>query len=162
MKLPKLSTKQKIISAGVLVALVGVGGAAALNAPQSTGADTSPLVQEVDRQGQELDNHEARITNTESDVKDLQNKTATSPATTRVVVPSANTTPTATSTNSAPAPVTVTKSSYSFNTDGESFCNLTYSDGTKSQVVATVTAHTVGDVTESQDNCASFIGQLKG
>lgn len=152
---------KKILISGVLVIGIAAGGiVAALNQPQHTGADSSPLTQEVDRQGQELANHESRITNTENDVKALQNNTNTPPAT-HVSVPADNTTQTVVSTPTVTqqaAPITVTSSKFSGSTTS-GVCELTYSDGSTNQVTATITPVQVDPMTLAyNNNCQSFIG----
>jgi hypothetical protein len=102
-------------------------GVSALNSPSSTGAADSPLVTQVDDNTKKLDNHEARISNTESDVKDLQNKTNTAPSTNHVAVP--NSTPSA-SNPATPSPVTVTAYEQQPIDGSENVnCRYTYSDG---------------------------------
>lgn len=88
-----LPLKHKIVTGGVVVAMAAGGVTAALSQPQSTGADTSPLVQQVNHNTEQLDNHEDRISNNERDVKDLQNKTSTSSNSSNVTPRSVNTAP---------------------------------------------------------------------
>lgn len=116
--------KKKILSAVVAVAIIGgLIGATVLSAPQSTGADTSPITTEVDNQQKELSNHEARITNNESNIKDLQTNTNTPPSPTQVSVPA----------SPPPAPITIT-SYLQIPVDNQGVdCQLTYSDGTTYQ-----------------------------
>src|SRR3954464_15161888 len=88
MKLHLNKPGKKVILITSVIALGVLGGVSAqvANKPKAE-AGTSPLIQQVDKQGTELDNHEARITNTENDVKDLQGKTNTAPSTVKVPVP---------------------------------------------------------------------------
>lgn len=103
------------------------------------GADTSPLVTEVDQQNDKLNNHEARISNLETDTRTLQANTNTQPSTNKVAVPtvrSANTTSNASQTASLPAetvaPVTVTAFREIVIDADTSDCEYTYSDGSTS------------------------------
>jgi type II secretory pathway pseudopilin PulG len=159
----KLPSKKILLSTAVLVAMSGGALTAALDQPQKTGADTSPLVQQVQHNTDQLNNHEARISNAENDIKSLQDNTQTPPSTTRTVVEQVTTpAPSQPVTQpTPPAPVTVTKSDFSGdNTSG--VCNLTYSDGTTAQVAAVITASDGGfKVTIYSNNCDSFVGQAK-
>lgn len=135
--------KKKLALVTGVVTLALVGAVVAATQPDSTGATDSPIVDQVNRQEQELANHDARITNTENDVKDLQGNTNTAPSTVRVEVPAkpaslANTPASNPGTQSTPAesgepnPVTVT--AYEKIPDGNDIiCKLTYSDGSTSQ-----------------------------
>jgi len=167
-KLSGLALKKKLLVGGVIVALAAGGVTAALNQPQSTGADTSPLTQEVDRQGQELSNHEARITNNESDIKNLQNNTGTAPSANRESVPYVSSTtqtlvsaPNTPTVSPASAPAVVTKSNLLIGGQYDGYCQLTYSDGSQSYSKATLTTTGNGNSGNTEDNCASFIGQQK-
>lgn len=162
-----LSLKKKLLIGGAIVALSAGGVTAALNTPQSSGADTSPLVEQVQHNTDELANHEARISNTENDVKDLQDKTGTPPSTTRVEVPTVSTpAPTAsvsetTTAPATPAPVVVKESNINVGGQYDGYCTLIYSDGTSTHVKATLTTIVNGAFSSVRDNCASFIGQTK-
>lgn len=132
-------TKRFIITttASVLVAGTIAGIVATSNNPSKTGADTSPVVQQ-------LSNHEARIKNAESNIKDLQAKTGTPTSSSQVDVPvapsstdlAAATAPTtstsATSADTPSAPATPTVVSYrEIPLDADnSDCEYTYSDNT--------------------------------
>lgn len=125
MKLADVSKRTIAIASGVII-IGSVAGAAALTSSQSTGAtNTTPIEQQVDKNTQTLDNHEARITNTENNVKDLQASTNTSPSVSNVPVPVVGSTQ-----PSSQPQITVT--SYSvIPTDSEhQDCILHYSDGT--------------------------------
>lgn len=164
MKLPSLTLKKKLITGGVVIALAAGGVTAALNSPQTTGADTSPVTTQLQQHSDELANHEARITNTENDVKDLQDKTSTPPSSTRVEVPVYIPAPAVTQSSpsvTAPAPVTVTGSGLMIGGQYDGYCILTYSDGSKDYVKATLTTTTSGNSSSSVDNCNTFIGQNK-
>lgn len=94
--------------------------------------ETTPLVQQVERQEEVLDNHEARITNVESDVSDLQTNTGTAPSIQRVEVPVVTTEPVQSLEPVAePEPVTVV-SYRQIPVEGteDTDCEYTYSDGT--------------------------------
>lgn len=127
--MPSPTKKNILIVSSALVLAVG-GATFALSRPTTTGADTSPLVQQVQHDSDRIDNHEARITNTENDVKDLQNKTDTSPSVIRVPVPVVTST-SPTQALSAPAPAQVTVSAVAQVKNGnDTDCKLTYTDGT--------------------------------
>ncbi len=148
---------------------------AALHFNKGGASSEPPIVQEVKHQGQVLNNHEDRITNTEKDVTDLQNKTQTPPSSTRTVVrevtiPSATeplTIPTQTpnpTPSPAPSPVIVTAYNRipvqgSENTD----CRFTYSDGTTLQWLwETVTYNQGTKITNRGGVCDnSVIGSIK-
>lgn len=130
MKRLKVTKKITLAAAGAIV--VGVlGGVAAMNNPAPTKATDSPLVQQVDSQSKELDNHEARITNTENDVKDLQNKTGTPPTSNKVNVPPV----TAPAQTQQTTPQTIIVASFEQIDEGggNMDCKFTYSDGTTYQ-----------------------------
>lgn len=120
--------------AGTSVLIAGaVAGVMALSSPQSAHATDSPLTTEVSNQSKELANHEARITNTESNVADLQAKTGTPASSTQTVVPDADPNPAQTP---DPTPVPVTVVSYQqipLDDQGNTDCQYTYSDGTTYQ-----------------------------
>jgi hypothetical protein len=120
--------KKAVIVSSVL--LIGITtGIAVLNGPQPTKAVDSPLTTQVDQQSKELANHEARITNTENNVKDLQTNTNTTPSTNQVAVPDATPTPTPTAPVVEPTQVTVV-SYKQIPVDNGTDCEFTYSDGT--------------------------------
>lgn len=160
--------KKTLIITGAILAFATTAGAGALILPQTSGADTpSPIVQQVNHNTDQLANHEARITNTENNVKDLQTKTNTPPSNTNTVVhdvtvpaaPMPVTDPTPTP-PPAPMPVTVAKSGYlgpGTIIGHEGDCLLFYTDGTQGYITATVTVQN-GSTT---DNCQSFVGQPK-
>ena len=131
-----LSVK-KIIIAVATLSVIGGFTSSALNAPTTEATDEPPIVKEVERQGEVLENHEGRITNAENDVKALQDNTSTAPATERVVVKEVLTQPTQpTQTQIAqpeqPAPIVVV--AYEQIPTGETAdCKYTYSDGTTYQ-----------------------------
>lgn len=167
-----LPLKKKLMIGGAVVVLAAGGVTAALNQPSSAGADDSPLVQQVQHNTDELANHDARITNTENDVKDLQDKTGTPPSTTRVYVPVVSSssqpvdqgsTSSGGTTQPAPqqTPVTVASSSINFGGQYDGYCTLTYTDGSRAYVQATMTTTQNGNSQSAQDNCQSFVGQAK-
>lgn len=115
----------KLATAGVL--LGGLAGATALTLPQNGHAtDVTPVETQVNTNTQELANHEARITNTENDVKDLQNNTGIAPSKSDVTVP------TPTPVVSAPK-VTVVSYEMIYLDGGKMDCKYTYSDGSAYQ-----------------------------
>lgn len=69
--------------AAVLVVGLVVGGA---TWGRTLATEKPPIVQEVEHQGEVLDNHEDRITNNEADIEDLQSTTNTPPSPGRTVV----------------------------------------------------------------------------
>ena len=116
--------KKKLLLITPVMLLATIGVATALSNPEPTKATDSPLVQQVD-------NHEARITNTENDVEDLQTKTNTPPSTTRVNVPSVTTSVSTPTEPTVPPPsvLVVAYEKIPVN-DTDIDCQLTYSDGT--------------------------------
>lgn len=152
--------KRLVLTTGVLI-IGSIIGVAALQNPESTTAVDSPIAQEVDRQGQVLNNHEGRITNTENDVKDLQSNTGTPPSVTRVEVPAQP--------PSAPAPIQppITIVGYevipipgSENKD----CKYTYSDGSTRQFLWQIVTYNQGTkFTQTNDFCDyRIIGKVVG
>lgn len=114
--------KKLLLTSAVLIATAS-GIAYSATRPISADSDL-PLV--VQHQQQQLDNHEARITNVEGDVKDLQSNTNTKPSSDKVTVPSVSPAPAAT-----PEQPKVTITAWELVPEGNNErCNLTYSDGT--------------------------------
>jgi hypothetical protein len=133
--------KRIVLSTMFLLGSIGTG-VAAFNSPQSSGADTSPLVQQVQSNADELANHEARITNTENNVADLQSKTSTPPSTTQVAVPATPTQSPVSPAAQTPAPApsdpifphTITAyQQIPLDDQGNIDCQYTYVDGTTHQ-----------------------------
>ncbi len=131
-----------------------------------------PIVQEVTHQGEVLENHEARITNTENDVKDLQTNTQTAPSPTRVVVNEVTTPPASqplytepvTQPTPEPAPPVVVTSYRKIVVDEyQTDCELTYSDGTTYRWAWETTEYNQGTkITHHSDICDdSIIGSRK-
>lgn len=128
-------TKRTIIIASTILTLGVTGGATymATTPTPKTGADTSPIVTQID-------NHETRIKNLEGNVTVLQTKTGTAPAVTNTPVPVVNvtaTTPVSTTTSSTTIPVDTTVTPVTVTAYKEivldadtSDCEYTYSDGT--------------------------------
>lgn len=130
-------TKRTLIIASTVLTLGVTGGATymATTPTPKTGADTSPIVTQID-------NHETRIKNLEGNVTVLQTKTGTAPAATNTPVPvvtapvvgstttsatPVDTVPTATTATVAPIVVTAYKEIV---IDADtSDCEYTYSDG---------------------------------
>lgn len=164
--------KRNLLVASIILTSLSVGIVRAVQQPETTGAQTSPIVQQVDHNTQQLENHEGRITNTENDVKDLQTKTNTPPSASRttikeVTTPSANApiseSPPA---SASPAPIAITVVRSGYLAPGtipghEGDCLLYYSDGSEDFVKATVITTHDGGTTSTADNCASFVGQTK-
>lgn len=123
---------------GSIIVLGTIGGISTeLSNQPKTNADTSPLVSQVDNNTKELANHDARITNSENDIKDLQNNTNTPPSTNKVtvpIVPTPSPTPDPVSTQTPnPIPVTITAFQEIVIDPDTSDCEYTYSDGTTYQ-----------------------------
>lgn len=77
-RLQTVSKRKKLLVSGAFVIALAAGAlSSALTQPQPTGADTSPLVQQVNHNTEELGNHEDRISNNERDINDLHNHTGT-------------------------------------------------------------------------------------
>ncbi len=138
--------KKKIIFISVIVVLGLIAGISLVSKPQNAKAVDSPLTTQVDQQNKELANHEARITNTENNVQDLQANTNTAPSKTQMTVPS-TAEPSTPAPAVAPTPVTVV--SYRAIPVGESTdCEYTYSDGTTYQFHWKVVTHGSAWVTD--------------
>lgn len=129
-----------ISSIAVISGLV-IGGAMA-NSGSATTSSPPDLTPQVQAQQTQLDNHEARITNTENDVKDLQSSTNTPPSVAKVDVPIAQAAPVLQQTAQAPtipeptSPTPVTVTAYEqIPVEGSEDvdCKYTYSDGTNYQ-----------------------------
>lgn len=133
MRLTILSNRTRTITL-LLSLLTSVAVVSIIHFNKGNAGTVPPIVQEVEHQGQVLDNHEDRIGNVEKDVSDLQNNTQTPPSSTKTVVREV-TTPSPTEPISAPqqpaqwTPVVIT--SFQKIPDGENIvCQLNYSDGT--------------------------------
>lgn len=125
--------KRLIITTALAALTIGtaVGGVMATTGSADAPAPTAPEVtQTLQHDKERLDNHEARITNTEGNVVVLQNRTGTPPTTT-VTVPQV-VTPQPTTPVELPAPTPpVTVATFESLTDGENVdCKLNYTDGT--------------------------------
>lgn len=121
-----------VLAIATTVSGLVIGGAYATQGEAVT-TDPVVIVQTLKHQGEVLDNHEARITNTENDVKDLQGHTATQPSPNNKVAPAVVTPapPLDTSPDPTPAPVVVTAFEQIPIVGSENInCKLTYSDGT--------------------------------
>jgi hypothetical protein len=124
--------KRALLIIAILAAFTGLASATLTSNPPNAGADDSPLVTEVAHQGERLDNHEARITNTENDVKDIQATTNTPPSSNHAPVPTLTSLPSAPVSVPVPTPITVVSFEQvmnGINTD----CKLNYSDGSSIQ-----------------------------
>lgn len=128
--------KKLIIGSAVLLTLA-TATSLALTQPSNLMAE-SDLPIKVQHQQEQLDNHEARITNTENDVTGLQNKTSTPPSVQRVEVPVVQPAPVSqpSPTPPEPEPTPVTVTSYEqipVENSEDVDCKYTYSDGTTYQ-----------------------------
>lgn len=127
-------SKRTLIIASTVLTLGVTGGATymAITPTPKTGADTSPIVTQID-------NHETRIKNLEGNVTVLQTKTGTAPAATNTPVPvvtapvvsspTTTTTPVDTVPTATVAPVVVTAYKEIVIDADTSDCQYTYSDG---------------------------------
>lgn len=132
-------SKKLLIPVASVVLLSGiVAGGITLN---KTGASSEPpIVQQVQHQGEVLDNHEARITNAENNITDLQNKTNT-PSSTNNTQPPAVVTPAAAPSvtpdqTPAPTPTPVTLTTFAkipLANSQDVDCSVVYTDGTSYQ-----------------------------
>lgn len=164
---PMVKTKKRtVISlAGTVLLSTFVVGALHFN---KSGAETEPpIIQEVKHQGQVLDNHEDRITNTEKDVSDLQNNTQTAPNSTRTVVREV-TTPSPTEPIASPIPdLTIRVASAvqrvdGTNENGKFYCDLVYSDNTQDSVFQGQSLSLTNASEPPHDfNCQKYVGQAK-
>lgn len=140
---PKLSKKATLVTSIVVLGLIGGASAEMIN-QNNVGADTSPIVTEVDQQNDKLANHEARISNLETDTRVLQTNTNTQPSSNKQSVPdvrdvtihpTSSTGATASdSISTAPTvsvPVVTAFREIVLDAD-TSDCEYTYSDGSKS------------------------------
>lgn len=151
--------KKAIIISSILIA-GSVIEVTALQAPQSGGAVDSPLIQEVDHQGQVLNNHEARITNTENNVKDIQSKTSTPPSTTQVSIPQTTATPTTPVVASQVTIISFEVIPISGSEDQD--CKYVYTDGSTKQFAWQRTIYNQGTkITQTSGYCdGRVIGQI--
>ena len=133
----KKSVKMLSIGLAVTAGLV-VGGVTVSRSEAAL--DWLGIEQKLQRHDEQIDNHENRISNTESDVKAVQEATNTAPSTERVIVREVTTSQPASSSDSTtsepqptstPAPEPVTVVAYEEVPMGdEVHCKYTYSDGT--------------------------------
>lgn len=117
MKITKeFSFSNKKTATGSAIAVVAIAFMTGLSfVPRTANGsfDLDGLSQQVQNQDDQLKNHEARISNTENDVKDLQQNTSTAPSASRTAVPAVSSPPSTTTsggaaaTPAAPAPATV-------------------------------------------------------
>lgn len=123
--------KKLLLSSAIILTTASIS---AYTITRPTSADTDLPIQ-VQHQQAELDNHEARITNTEKDVQDLQANTNTPSSPEHVDVPEV-VTPAATEPPAAPTPEPITVVSYEqipIENSEDIDCKYTYSDGTTKQ-----------------------------
>lgn len=153
--------KKLLIGSTIVLALAGT---TSYNLTRPISADTD-LPLKVQQQGEVLDNHEARITNTENDVKDLQSNTNTPPSSTRFVAPTPSNPPALQPESTQPVQsnpkVKVVSASQRIEEEPNQktyYCDLTYSDGTTESRREGVT---LGQATYP-DNCQSYVGKEKG
>lgn len=134
----KINKRIGSLAGTVLVSAVIVG---VMQADKGDATTEPPIVTEVTRHGEVLDNHEDRLTNVESDVKVLQENTNTPQSTNKVAVREVRTqapsepihSPTAQSSAVAEAPppkVTIVSYQQITVDANTTDCEITYSDGT--------------------------------
>ena len=135
----KLNKKIIGLAGTVLLSTAIVGG---LQFNKSDATTEPPIYTEVRHQGEVLDNHEDRITNTEKDVTELQTKTGTPPSPTRTIVREVSTPSPPTPISSIPittptpqsTPVTVVSyEQIAIQGSEDVDCKYTYSDDTSYQ-----------------------------
>lgn len=148
MKLPKLNKKIALVTGVVVLGSIGGVSASMANQPK-TGADTSPIVTEVDNHEDRLKNHEARISNLETNQRVLQTNTNTQSSPNTVAVPTvrdvtaSTTTSTATAAPSVDTPAVTVTAYKEIPLDADnSDCEYTYSDGTTYRFHWKTVAHT--------------------
>lgn len=136
MKLPHIKQKVALLAGVIILGTTGSIVMGLTNQPKTKADNLPPIVTEVDHQGDQLKNHEARIANLEGDTKALQSNTNTAPTSNTVTVPTVrDTTPGQTITpppTSTPAPVAsiiVTGYREIVIDPDTSDCEYTYSDG---------------------------------
>lgn len=172
---------KKSIYIPLVIATLGCGIILTMSLQTETGAefDLPGLNQQVQRQGEQIDNHEARITNNENDISDLQDNTSTPPRSSRVDVPSVTTPPAeplpaSSETEPTPQPepepepepiVVVSYEQVPMNTgynNEDMDCKLTYSDGTTYQWHWKVVSFNQTKITNTYGTCdPSVIGRNK-
>lgn len=155
---------KKLLIASATILTVAGTISYGLTKPSSIKADEQPpIVTQVNRHEEQLANHEARITNTENDVSDIQKSTGTQPSSNRTPVPPVTTQPTSQpTTQTGTSAVAVTNSSIELGGEHDGYCALTYSDGTKGYTKATITIVDKGNGQfGSTNNCGDFIGNTK-
>lgn len=163
--------KKRIVAIATVSTVLGLllGGYTLANTWASTDSPTTIQgVNEVnDHQQSQLDNHEARISNTENDVSGLQQSTNTPQSSNRVTVPGVTPPPTSQAApDVTPPPTPVTVASYeqlSVPGSEDIDCKLTYTDGsTHTWRWKTVTYNQGTATTQLSGRCdPSIIGQAK-
>lgn len=158
-------TTKKLIIAAVTLSVIGGYTSSALNSQTIEATDEPPIVKEVERHGQILENHEGRITNAESDIKAVQENTGTAPAKDRVVVKEVPVSqPSEPSPAPEPQPVTITAFREVVIDADTSDCEYTYSDGTTHtwRWKTTVTSESQKNVYWTGVCNQNMIGEAKG
>ena len=146
--------KKQLIIASILTTLAVAGTAIALQ-PDNIKADAEPpIVTEVNRQGEQLENHEARITNAENDVEAIQQATSVAPSPNRVSVPAA---PKPAPETPQPTPVTVVSFEVVVVDVNRTDCKINYSDGTSMQKIWKEPAGSPAWVTDSSGNNGHWV-----
>lgn len=163
LKVRQAFKNKKIVVAVVASTLIATAGVSAVAVNQATGADSEPpIVQEVHQQGEQLENHEARITNAENDISDLQENTNTAPSTNRVEVPVVSSTPSSNpDPEPTPAPVTVVSFQQIGVGGGDYDCKYTYSDGTTHRWLWKDYTEQGSWVTDSNGNNGHWVGTTR-
>lgn len=144
--------KKLLLTSAVLIA---TASGIAYSATRPISAD-SDLPLKVQHQQQELDNHEARITNVENDVKGLQTNTGTPASSDKQEVPVVSPAPT-------PDQPKVVITAYELAPEGENErCNLVYSDGTTFSFMSKQVDRSMGNAVIAFTPCDdSLIGKEK-
>lgn len=157
--------KQLIIGTVVCAVISGlvVGGLKASPGQASTPTTDPAVAQEIKHQGETLDNHEARITNTENNVKDLQVHTNTPASTNTVVVPQVTTPSAPLPTPSAPPITVIAFQVQPIEGTENSNCMVTYSDATTYTWLWQIVTYNQGTkITSSNNLCDNrLIGNQK-
>jgi hypothetical protein len=148
-----------------IFAIVGAVGAFTL--PEHTAkAVDSPLITEVQHQQEQLNNHEARITNVENDVNGLHDATGAPKPVSNITVTEVSTPEVPVEQFSSATPtvedttVRVTEGVMRVEADGNYFCDLTYSDGSTESIHQGQVFSFMGKPVVP-GNCDKYIGQAK-
>lgn len=155
--------KTLIYSTGAIL-LTSISSAILSSAQPSVAQDNTPQI--LMHHQEQLDNHEARITNAESDITGLQQNTNTQPSSDRQPIPVVSPAPAEPTTDPQPEPEPVVVTSYRqipVENSEDVDCELSYSDGTTYRWHWQRVEYNQGTkITHTSDKCDdSVIGKRK-